>query len=149
MCLKQGLESCQKHLQTQRTIQGCILLSRGGMGTPGCVNKRAGGKRVCSWFRSEHAEDSTDSVVHWFGDVHSRPLVSDSHDLVWHGCTIYQPKSGHGVPCKKNCLMKEKVLRNTQLRNVHEMGDIKRKSRDNSAAHFPMAANARTDEFYE
>ena len=26
--------------------------------------------------------------------------------------------------------------------------EIKRKSRDNSAAHFPIAANARTDEFY-
>ena len=61
--------------------------------------------------------------------------------------------------------MKEKVLRNTQIRNMHEMGEIKRaqeqrvdevsvqkvkgKSRDNSAAHFPIAANARTDEFYE
>ena len=27
--------------------QGHILLARGRMGTPGCVNKRAGGKRVC------------------------------------------------------------------------------------------------------
>ena len=41
MCPKQGLESCQKH-------SGYILLSLGAMGTPGCVNKRAGGKRVCS-----------------------------------------------------------------------------------------------------
>ena len=60
--------------------------------------------------------------------------------------------------------MKEKVLRDTQFRNMHEMGEIKRaqelrideasvqklrKSRDNSAAHFSVAANARTDEFHE
>ena len=38
----------KKHLQAQRKRQGCILLSRAGMGTPGCVNKSAGGKRVCS-----------------------------------------------------------------------------------------------------
>ena len=47
------------------------------------------------------ASASASSVVHWSGDVHSRLLVSDSHDL--DACTIYQPKSGHGVPCKKNC----------------------------------------------
>ena len=35
--------------------QGYILLSRKGMCTPGCVNRRARGKRVCSWFRSEYA----------------------------------------------------------------------------------------------
>ena len=29
--------------------------SCGGMGTPGCVNKRAGGKRFCGGFRSKHA----------------------------------------------------------------------------------------------
>ena len=61
--------------------------------------------------------------------------------------------------------MKEKVLRNTQIRNMREMGEIKRArelrvdevavqkvkrtSRDNSAAHFPIAVNARTDEFYD
>ena len=33
MCKKQGLESCQKHLQAQRKRQRYILLSRGGMGT--------------------------------------------------------------------------------------------------------------------
>ena len=37
-----------KYFQAQRKIQGCIRLSRGGMGTPGCVNKGAGGKIVCS-----------------------------------------------------------------------------------------------------
>ena len=36
----------KKHLQAQTKRQGCILLSRGGMGTPGCVNKRAGGETV-------------------------------------------------------------------------------------------------------
>ena len=41
MCPKQVLESGQKHLQAQRKREGYILLSRGGMGTPGCVNKRA------------------------------------------------------------------------------------------------------------
>ena len=60
--------------------------------------------------------------------------------------------------------MKEKVLRDTQIRSMHEMGEMKRaqelrtdevsvqklrKSRDDSTAHFPIAANARTDEFYE
>ena len=30
-----------KNIQAQRRRQGCILLSRGGMGTPGCVNRRA------------------------------------------------------------------------------------------------------------
>ena len=32
-----------------------IPLARGRMGTPGCVNKRAGGKRVCSGFWNECA----------------------------------------------------------------------------------------------
>ena len=60
--------------------------------------------------------------------------------------------------------MKEKVLRNTQIQKMHEMEEIKRaqerridevsaqkgeNSRDNSAGHFSIAANARTDEFYE
>ena len=44
-----------KYFQAQRKRQGCIPLSCGGMGTPGCVNKRAGGKRVCSRFRSKFA----------------------------------------------------------------------------------------------
>ena len=35
--------------------QSYILLTRGRMGDPGCVNKRAGGKRVCGGFRSEYA----------------------------------------------------------------------------------------------
>ena len=41
----QGLESCQKKLQAQRKRQSCILLAHGRMGTPGCVNERAGGKK--------------------------------------------------------------------------------------------------------
>ena len=55
MCPKQGLEFCKTYIQTQRKRQGCIPLSLGGTGTPGCVNKRARGRRVCSWFRSEYA----------------------------------------------------------------------------------------------
>ena len=43
---KHGLEPCQSHMQAQRKRQSYIQLSRGRMGTPGCVNKRAGGKRV-------------------------------------------------------------------------------------------------------
>ena len=39
----------------RKTRLHCILLARGGMGTPGCVNERAGGKRVCGRFRSEYA----------------------------------------------------------------------------------------------
>ena len=62
-------------------------------------------------------------------------------------------------------LRKENTLRDTQSRSMHELGKdeksasttswwvldakIKRKSRDDSAAHFLIAANARTDEFYE
>ena len=68
------------------------------------------------------------------------------------------------VRLRKELSMKEKVLRNTQIRNMHEMGEIKRaqeqriddvsvqnlrESRDDPAAHFPIGANARTDEFCE
>ena len=45
----------KKYLQAQRERKGYIPLARGGMVTPSCVNKRAGGKRVCSWFRSDYA----------------------------------------------------------------------------------------------
>ena len=41
-----------KKIQAQRERPSCILLARGRMGTPGCVNKRAGVKRVCGGFRS-------------------------------------------------------------------------------------------------
>ena len=43
-----------KHKQAQRKRQGCILLSREGMGTAGCINKRAGGKIVCGRFQERH-----------------------------------------------------------------------------------------------
>ena len=39
-----------KHIQIQRERQNYILFTRGGMGIPGCVNKRAGGKRVVGRF---------------------------------------------------------------------------------------------------
>ena len=42
------------------------------------------------------------------------------------------------------------MKRAPQLRNRWCLSaEIKRKSRDDSAAHFPIAANARTDEFHE
>ena len=50
MCLKQGMELFQKHLQAVRKGQGYIPLTRGRMGTPGCVNRRVGGKIVCGRF---------------------------------------------------------------------------------------------------
>ena len=42
-------------------------------------------------------------------------------------------------------------MKRAQVQQVDEfsMQTIKRKSRDYSTAHFPIAANARTDEFYE
>ena len=58
--------------------------------------------------------------------------------------------------------MKEKILRDTQIRSMHGMGEmnraqelrvdelcakITRKSRDNTKAHFSIAGNARSDEF--
>ena len=45
MSPKQGMEPCQKHLQARRERQIYILLARGRICTPGCVNKRAGGKK--------------------------------------------------------------------------------------------------------
>ena len=60
---------------------------------------------------------------------------------------------------------RKKVLRDTQIRSMHEMGDMKRaqelrvddfsvqqlreKSWDNTTALFTIAGDARTDEFYE
>ena len=55
MCPKQGMEPCQKHIQAHRERPSYILLARGRTGTPGCVNKRAGGKRVCGGFWSQYA----------------------------------------------------------------------------------------------
>ena len=49
---QQGVEPCQKHIQAERKRQGFILLARGKMWSPGCVNKRAWGKRVCGRFSS-------------------------------------------------------------------------------------------------
>ena len=63
------------------------------------------------------------------------------------------------VRLKEELSRKEKVLRNTQIRKKHEMGQTQRAhehrvdevsvQKDVSAAHFPIAANARTEEFYE
>ena len=46
-CAQSKAWNLAKSIQVQRKRQGYILLHRGGMGTPRCINKRAGGKRVC------------------------------------------------------------------------------------------------------
>ena len=63
------------------------------------------------------------------------------------------------VRLQEELSLKEKVLRNLQIRNMHEMGQTQRAhehrvdevsvQKDVSEDHFPIAANARTDEFYE
>ena len=69
------------------------------------------------------------------------------------------------LDCKRNCYVRKETLRDTQIRSKHEMGKdevsanttswwvldskIKRTSRDYSTAQFPIAADARTNEFYE
>ena len=55
MCPKQSLESFQKYLHAQRKGQCYILFACGRMGAPGCVNKRAGGNRVCGGLGSVYA----------------------------------------------------------------------------------------------
>ena len=60
--------------------------------------------------------------------------------------------------------LKEKILRDTQIRSMHEMEEMKRaqelpvdevsvqklrESHETTEAHFSVAGNARTDEFYE
>ena len=48
------------------------------MGTPGCVNKRAGGKRVCGRFRSEYAySQKARPWLCWVGD---REDIEESDD---------------------------------------------------------------------
>ena len=55
MFSKQDLDSCQKHIQAESEGQDYILLVCGRAGTPGCVNKKARGHRVCGRFRSDYA----------------------------------------------------------------------------------------------
>ena len=50
--------------KTQRERQSYILLARGRMGTRGCVNTRAGGKRVCGGFRSLYAYETL-TLLSW------------------------------------------------------------------------------------
>ena len=65
---------------SSKKIQGCILLSRGRMGTPGCVNRRAGGKIVWSWFRSKYAYGQQERPwLCWVGD-HEDIEESDDGD---------------------------------------------------------------------
>ena len=50
-CSKQGVESCITNIYNfEEKDRDCILFSRGGMDTPDCVNKRAGEKKVYSWY---------------------------------------------------------------------------------------------------
>ena len=50
------------------------------------------------------------------------------------------------VRLQEEVSLKEKVLRDAQIRNVHEMGEIKRAQ---EPWDFSVAGNARSDEFYE
>ena len=78
-----------------------------------------------------------------------------------HGYNESRPEQ---VRLQAELSMMEEVLRDTQIRSMHEMGEMKRaqeqridevsvqKLRENhetSEAHFSVAGNARTDEFYE
>ena len=54
-CARSKAWNLSKNIYRLKKKQSCILLSRGGMGTPGCVNKRVRGKTVCGGFRSEYA----------------------------------------------------------------------------------------------
>ena len=62
----------KKHVQAQRERQSYILLARGGVGTPGCVNKRTRGKRVCNGLldsgASMHVVSKWDFWLCWVGD---------------------------------------------------------------------------------
>ena len=53
--LKHNSDVPEAQKQAQRERQSYLPLARGRKGTPGCVSKRAGGKRVCGGFRSSYA----------------------------------------------------------------------------------------------
>ena len=48
-----ALNLAKKYRSSKKKYKAAFYFSRGGMGTPGCVNKRAGGKIVCSGFREQ------------------------------------------------------------------------------------------------
>ena len=75
-------------------------------------------------------------------DVTRRELQQRSQDAQ-HG---YIESRRQQVRRQEELSLKEKVLRNTQIRNMHEMVEIKRELK--SAAHFTIAENAITDEFF-
>ena len=79
---------------------------------------------------------------------------------------IYWKSRREQVRLQEELSMKEKVLRDSQIRSMHEMGEvkketsrvsrrwslgakIKRESWDNTKAHFTNAGNARKDDFYD
>ena len=47
-CVEARLGILLKHIQDQRNREGCIVLVLGKVCTPGCINRRVEGKRVCS-----------------------------------------------------------------------------------------------------
>ena len=60
-CARSKARNLSKNIFTSsKKKQGCILLSRGGMGTPGCVNKRAGGEFVVDSGVSMHMVSKRD-----------------------------------------------------------------------------------------
>ena len=69
MRLMNNQTKSQRKVQAKRERQGCILVSSGRMGTPGCVHKRAGGKRVCGRFRRYYAYGQQERPqLCWVGD---------------------------------------------------------------------------------
>ena len=96
MCPKQGLELCQTHIQAQRERQSYLLRACGKVGTPGCVNKRARGKRVCGRCRSEYAYGQQATPwLFWVGDREDIEESDDGDDGQRRGATM----RSHG-----NCL---------------------------------------------
>ena len=55
MRLKQGLEPCQNIYKLREEDKVTFFSAADKVGTPGCVNTRAGVQKVCGWFRSECA----------------------------------------------------------------------------------------------
>ena len=94
MCPMQGLESCQTHFQAQRERQSNFLLARGRMGAPSCVNKRAGWKTVCSWFRSEFAYGHREVRRRWWRPTarcpqqKKRRYMSKNWTYSWQWCFL-------------------------------------------------------------
>ena len=107
--------------------------------------------------KQEHEEGSLNSCINELQQqtYAQRLELEDAH----HG--FFESRREH-FGLQEELSMKGKVLRKTQIRNVHEMGKMKRitsrqilctrierKSWHYTEAHFTIAINERTDEFYE